>query len=177
MRQRMHSLECYNNIFPKENLFCIHEHLGLFLLVAWGVGFFISICSISVSYMTGHRFFSIAKLSHVACDMKGLAGKHLTCDMKGLAATDLTETFSTRVMSTLLGDWRRSAWLQPAFLLLSHLFWGFHEIILITCCGTKCDQRCLRERSPDFCSLLLSGTSCVRQSPREEISQALSVLL
>lgn len=43
--------------------------------------FFISISSISISYMKGHRFFFIAKNSH------------FTCDMKGLAATGLTETF------------------------------------------------------------------------------------
>lgn len=151
MRQRRHSLECYNNIFPNWGKIsavlmntsgCFYWLHGYWLL-------FIPISSISISYMKGHRFFFIAKNSY------------FSCDMKGLAATGLTETFWIQVMYTLLGDWRGSAWLQPAFLLLSNLFMGFHEIVLTTCCGTKCDQRFLRVRSPDSCSLLLpllSGT-------------------
>lgn len=52
--------------------------------------------------------------------------------MKGLAAAGLrTRTFWTQVMYTLPGDGRRSAWLQPVFLLLYNLFMGLHEIVLI----------------------------------------------
>lgn len=79
--------------------------------------------------------------------------------MKGPAATGLTGTFWIRVMASLL-DWRRSAWLHPAFLLLSNLLMGFHETVLVRCCGTECAQRCLRVRSPDSpCSQTPSSAS------------------
>lgn len=68
--------------------------------------------------------------------------------------------FWIRVMAFLLGGWRRSAWLHPACFLLSSLLMGFHETVLVRCCGTKCAQRCLRVRSPDSpCSQAPSSAS------------------
>lgn len=165
VRQRMHSLECYNNIFP---------HWGKISAVFINtLGCFYGLHGCWCFFSSQYAVFVFHTWKAIDFFLHPPKKSHFTCDMKGLAATGLTETFRIWVMSTLLGGWRRSAGLQPAFLFLPDLFMAFHKIVLITCCGTKCDQRCLRVRSPDSCSLLLPLLLCLMDVCRHRAGKAL----